>query len=582
MKRNATPENKQIAIVGGGPSGLFMLKKLIDAGLPNLTVHVFEKGSQLGSGMPYSVQGANEEHVTNVSGNEIPQLEQTIGEWIKTVHPDTLARFQIELERFHEYKVLPRLLFGQYLSEQFNKLKKRAAQSDVALQIFFESEVVDIIDKPADEKVTLVLASSEKLDYEHVVICTGHLWPKHHEGKVPGYFDSPYPPAKLRSTFNHPVAIRGASLTAIDAMRTLARQHGEYQRSADGMLTYTLKEESAQFRLVLHSREGLLPGVRFHLEESILGKDSLFDADEIKAIRAAHEGFVPLDLAFEEKFKKPLATHDPDFYAQIADLNMEDFVDRMMALRERLDAFQLFRAEYKEAAQSIKRRQSVYWKELLCGLSYTLNYPAKYFSAEDMLRFKKKLMPLISLVIAFVPQSSAEELLALYDANILKLVSVGADGEVVPLRDGGIAYHYTNEDNGEKVVVEYQTFIDCVGQPHLSFDSVPYMGLKESGTISPAKLQFRSKEMAEKLLDENQDIEIGHDGNYYLKVAGLAINDYFQVVDRYLALNPRIYVMAVPFIGGYNPDYSGLDFCETAASKIAQSLKGTTESNVNI
>jgi hypothetical protein len=30
--------------------------------------------------------------------------------------------------------------------------------------------------------------------------------------------------------------------------------------------------------------------------------------------------------------------------------------------------------------------------------------------------------------------------------------------------------------------------------------------------------------------------------------------------------------MAVPFIGGLNPDYSGLDFCDTAASRIVRKL----------
>ena len=30
--------------------------------------------------------------------------------------------------------------------------------------------------------------------------------------------------------------------------------------------------------------------------------------------------------------------------------------------------------------------------------------------------------------------------------------------------------------------------------------------------------------------------------------------------------------MAVPFIGGLNPDYSGLDFCDTASDKIAETI----------
>jgi hypothetical protein len=33
--------------------------------------------------------------------------------------------------------------------------------------------------------------------------------------------------------------------------------------------------------------------------------------------------------------------------------------------------------------------------------------------------------------------------------------------------------------------------------------------------------------------------------------------------------------MAVPFMGGYNPDYSGLDFCEHASAKVVASILKT-------
>jgi hypothetical protein len=31
-------------------------------------------------------------------------------------------------------------------------------------------------------------------------------------------------------------------------------------------------------------------------------------------------------------------------------------------------------------------------------------------------------------------------------------------------------------------------------------------------------------------------------------------------------------MMAVPYIGGFNPDYSGLDFCEAASKEIIDCL----------
>ncbi len=63
---------KRIAILGGGPSGLFMFKRLVEAGRTDIEVTIFEKKNRLGSGMPYSADGASDEHITNVSGNEIP------------------------------------------------------------------------------------------------------------------------------------------------------------------------------------------------------------------------------------------------------------------------------------------------------------------------------------------------------------------------------------------------------------------------------------------------------------------------------------------------------------------------------
>jgi uncharacterized NAD(P)/FAD-binding protein YdhS len=119
---------KRIAIVGGGPSGLFMFKRLVDSGQADINITIFERKNKLGSGMPYSAEGANDEHITNVSGNEIPALITPLSDWIKTISKDTLDKYHMDTGRFNEYKVLPRLLFGQYLTAQFDLLQKRRVQ----------------------------------------------------------------------------------------------------------------------------------------------------------------------------------------------------------------------------------------------------------------------------------------------------------------------------------------------------------------------------------------------------------------------------------------------------------------------
>jgi len=562
---------KRIALLGGGPSALFMFKRLVESGLTGLEIQIFERKKKLGEGMPYSAEGANDEHITNVSSNEIPELVSSLADWVQTVPKDTLDKFHIDPNRFNEYKVLPRLLFGQYLSDQFSLLQQQAKQKGIAFQVHYNSNVTDVIDQPGSQSVTVEVNGQDKYEFDHVIICTGHNWPHRHEGKVPGYFDAPYPPAKLALQLDHPVAIKGSSLTAVDAIRTLSRHNGYFEKGANGQLQYRLKDESQNFKLVLHTRNGMLPAVRFHLEDSHLGNDALLTESEIEQHIEDNGGFLSLDYVFEQDFKLPIKAKEPAFYEKIKDMNLEAFVEAMMELREELDPFLLLKAEYAEAEKSIERRKSVYWKEMLGVLSFALNYPAKYLSAEDMQRLQNSLSPLISIVIAYIPQSSSEEMLALHQAGVLSLITVGDQSRVEANPGGGAIYHYQDEQQ-QDLAVHYQTYIDCVGQPHLDYEDFPFKSLVAKQTVSPAKLRFRAAAAAESALAQGKPVSVSTEGSYYLKVSGIAINDHFQVIDQYGAFNDRIYMMAVPYIGGFNPDYSGLDFSEAASGAIIKRL----------
>jgi len=563
---------KRIAIIGGGPSGLFLYKQLTTAATANTSIDIYDAKKRPGQGMPYSSEGANREHVTNVSGNEIPQLVTPLLDWIRSLPASTLLQYNLDKESLTDYKVLPRLLFGDYLHAQFRLLKEQAEAKGISTNIYLECRVTDIIDLPAENKVAVKVKDEITGTYDHVGICTGHTWPLTHEGKVKGYFDSPYPPSKLLSTFNHPVALRGSSLTAIDAIRTLARMHGHFVEEAPHRLSFRPAEQAENFKIVMHSKQGLLPGIRFHLEDPHLSKEELLSNEDIAQHIKENDGFLSLDFIFEKDFKDALKEKQPLQYALVKDMSMETFIDAMMGSREAADPFALFRAEYEEAAQSIRRKESVYWKEMLAVLSFAMNYPAKYFSAEDMLRLQEKLMPLISLVIAFVPQSSCEELMAMHAAGRLELVAVGDDSRIEAVPTGGIVYHYSNEA-GETKATAYETFIDCIGQRHLSIDEFPFKSLVKDGVVTAATLPFRSARAGrEKQEQDNENIKQEDDGRYYLKVPGIAITDNFRAANINGESNPRIYLMAVPYIGGYNPDYSGLDFFEEASSRIAADI----------
>ncbi|MBC7902218.1 MAG: FAD/NAD(P)-binding protein, partial [Gemmatimonadaceae bacterium] len=424
-----TPET-HIGIIGGGPMALMLYKRLIESGIKNLKITIFEKQKQLGVGMPYSSLGANDEHVTNVSDIEIPELVMPMKEWIKTAPTELLKRFDINSANFNEYKVVPRLLLGEYLSDQFEILLEHSKKIGLKTVVKFETAVTDVVDER--DSLTIVTNKGEVKGLHHIMIATGHQWSAKNDKKFKNYFDSPYPPSKLKIKANYPVAIKGASLTAIDAIRTLARENGCFSKNEDGSLTYNLNDDSPEFSLILHSIDGLLPAIRFHLEDVHHSDDSVLSDEETKEVMDANDGFIPLDYLFERNFKNSFIKKDSDFYQEIKNLTIEAFVEKMMALREKLDAFVLFKAEYAEAEKSIKRKESIYWKEMLTELSFAMNYPAKHFSAEDMIRLKKVLIPLISIVIAHVPQSSCRELIALYDANVLTLIEVNPESKVEP------------------------------------------------------------------------------------------------------------------------------------------------------
>ncbi len=571
--------NKTIALVGGGPAALMLYRQLARAANGGFTVDIFESTDTIGSGMPYSPRGADYEHVTNVSADELPDLDSSLDEWVKGLPQETLDEFGIEREQFHEKEVVPRLLFGRYLHAQFESEIERASEKGLVTEVRYASAVEDI-DAETTE-VTVKTRDGKSFLYDYVIICTGHHWPHSHEGKVPSYFDSPYPPKKLAKRFNHTVAVRGSSLTAMDAISTMSKANGKFVREEHdsasdkkGKLVFVANDDVPDFRIVMHSRHGLLPCVRVHMEEPHVAGEGIIDPAAIEENMAANDGFLELDFLFEKGFKEPLKESDNGFYEKIKDMDLETFVDAMMHFREAADPFTLLKAEFEEARQSIKQERPVYWKEMLAALSFAINYPAKHLSAEDMLRLQKHLLPLISVVIAFMPQSSCEKLLALHEAGRLELIADGG-GTVEVSPEQKIVYQYSAGEQAVKL--EYESFVDCIGQPHLSIEKFPFKSLVDKDQISGARLEFRDQERGRQLYGVEEhvikaiDPADGQD-KYYLSVSGAAITDSFQVVDGKSEANKRLFLMAVPYMGGFNPDYSGLDFCEKASELIVDSI----------
>lgn len=557
-----------IALIGGGPAALFMLKEIVNQNLQVENIYIFEKNERLGVGMPYGKYGSCHEHLANVSANEIPELVHDVAHYLSRNPTDDFPDYYIN-GKLNPYQVLPRLLLGNYLENQFHEYIKLALKLKIKVHVLTGTAVTDLLYDRKKENYRVTVTDDQVYEAEVVVICTGHYWPLTFEGKKKGWYDSPYPPSKFDQRTNFPVAIKGASLTAVDAVKTLSRLNGQYFYDED-KVSYVLNEDSKNFSIHLFSTGGYLPALRFHSESEPYSLSWSITLDEIYDYKEKNNGFVALDYVFERNFKNPIRHSDPEFYEKIKDMTIEEFVEEMLSLRKELDSFTLFRAEYVEAKKSINRRKSISWKERLAAFSYAMNYPAKHFSAEDMLRLRKVLMPLISVIIASLPQESYKEIIALYEAGVIDHIQVDRDSHVDPHADTGAIYCY-KDIQGKKREQHYQLYVDGTGQQPLEFNDLPFEGLKDQGLISAGYLNFKDPNEGEKYVSE-KSIHVKSDSNngYYMQVKGLSINDYFQALDAFGNATKNLFIMAVPFIGGLNPDYSGLDFCDTASRRIVK------------
>ncbi|CAN5315688.1 hypothetical protein BH10CYA1_BH10CYA1_54670 [soil metagenome] len=105
--------SKRLAIIGGGPSALMLLKRLVSVKPKNFEIEIFETSDTPGSGMPYSSRGADQVLLTNVSADELPRLPEPLDKWIKALPKSFLKDFGINRKSFNEKKPIPRLLFGR-------------------------------------------------------------------------------------------------------------------------------------------------------------------------------------------------------------------------------------------------------------------------------------------------------------------------------------------------------------------------------------------------------------------------------------------------------------------------------------
>lgn len=564
---NPIQPSMSIAVVGCGPTGLYFLKNIVEVGSPNIVLTFFSATEKLGQGMPYDPSWVGSETLANIACEEIPDLVVPPHEWLAEQSDTWLAERGIRRDQIGPSLIPSRQILGEYFSAQFALLVEKARSRGVTVQYLMGVQVNDIeaITGARFELVFRETASSgpQRLGFDKVVIATGHEWPTE-PPRFKRYLPSPWPISVLTSFDAKSIGIIGSSLSAVDVCLEIARRNGEFHRDFDGRLEFVPNGEAGDLRIVMHSRRGLLPSQRFHFEYPRIQVHQYMSEKEIRDHIAENGGYLSLDFLFDKSLKQAVAEKSASLHAQIANMDVESFVAFMYRRRQKHDQFDLLRQEYAVSFASIRNREPIFWKEILDDVAYTLNFYAKYLNQRDFLRARDRLMPLVSHVVAFLPQQSCEQLLALHDAGCLGHATISADWSLTEDPDTSKLQLSHISADGAQQSEPYDLIIDCRGQRPAPFEQFPFQTLCRQGLISPARIGSRREHAA----PGDTDVML---------VGGVDIDDEFRSIDLKGRRNNALFVLAGPHIHGLYPYHSGLPFCNEASKTVARAICELTE-----
>lgn len=410
----------RIAIIGGGPTGIYALKALIAAPLP-LDITLFEREPWAGPGMPYR-DGMNDPvMLSNIAGREIPQVTRGLTDFLKDCDEVQLRTFGLKPADIDDDSFYPRLVLGSYFTAELAQLVARGRARGHRVNIRTKARVTDILPLPAGPRVTWQGPEApEHADFDHVIIATGHDWTAPEPEESP--LLSPWPAERLRALTGR-IGILGSSLSAIDVAVTAAAAHGDFIEDG-GALAYAPHQSDLPLHFTMMSRKALLPEADWYYPLPLPDLPSFTEPAAARMAARGPRGL--LDRAFAV-FAADLAQTDPDYAAGLDLSTPESFAESHFAPRMAADPWDHARRDLAEAARNRDAGHAVPWRLVLLAAHEVFEALTPHFTEADLARFGASLKPVFSDGYASVPHRSIQRLLALRDAGRLDLLRLPAD-----------------------------------------------------------------------------------------------------------------------------------------------------------
>ena len=459
---------KKVAIVGVGPTGIYTFHALVERGEP-LEIELYEQAEQAGVGMPYNSDNNADFMLANIASIEIPPIYISYLTWLQNQSDDYLAQFRIERNSLHERQFLPRVILGDYYRDRLFAIVEKARGSGFAISINESSEVTDLRANPNGVSLWINHAS-QPVEVDFAAIATGHLWPET-DVQTRKFFPSPWTGLMDVQISACRVGILGTSLSAIDAAMAVACQHGAFTTGADNALQFICKSDSQSLKLTLMSRSGVLPEADFYCP---LPYESLNIAtpEAIEDV-IVHGQKGLLDRIFRIIVQQ-LQDAAPQWSQEIAleTLNADTFPEACFADRLEHDPFEWAKRNLIEVERNKQEQRTVAWRYTLLRLHEVIEEIVPHLDPPDEKRFKQGLARVFIDNYAAIPSESVRRLLALHDAGMIEILTLGADYERTNEQEMTVIYHHGRRS-------EFDVFIDARGQRALQSKDIPFPTLRD-------------------------------------------------------------------------------------------------------
>ncbi|WP_347253150.1 FAD-NAD(P)-binding protein [Leminorella grimontii] len=458
---------KKIAIVGAGPTGIYTLFSLLKNATP-LSVSVYEQASEAGVGMPYSDEENCRMMLANIASIEIPPIFTTYLDWLQSQSEARLARYGVDKSALHNRQFLPRILLGEYFRDQFLALVEQAKKHGVEVDVRESCRVTDL-EALADGVWLQAEGKPAPALFDLVVIATGHVWPDE-EASTRSFFPSPWSGLIEAEIEPCKVGIMGTSLSAIDAAMAVVVQHGHFVEADNERLQFNLNEGSKGLEIVLMSRSGILPEADFFCpipyEPLRIATKSAVERE----IAAGADGL--LDRVFA-LIAREIALADPRWSQRVSlsALDADSFADAYFADRKSHSPFLWAEYNLREVERNKRDQRTIPWRYAILRLHEAVQDIVPHLDERDRKRFDAGLCRVFIDNYAAIPSQSVRRLLALREAGIIHILTLGPDYEMA-VKESRTVISIGNTKH------EFDVFIDARGQRPLKTKDLPFPTLR--------------------------------------------------------------------------------------------------------